>query len=77
VAETEHHVPPSTLFDEIPEDVENIDWETVDRLIILLSLNLARGVIRKRAKWNDEIKERVLDRMQELIGEYREPRRKK
>lgn len=78
MAETVHHVPPVTVFDEPPDEVKDPppDWKVIDRLIILFSLTIARGVLKKRLlRWDVEIKDRVLDRMAELIEEYKRPKK--
>lgn len=78
MADTEYHVPPSTLFDEDPTKDDGVDWEQIDRLIILMSLALTERFIRKRRTSFDsrdpDIKIRVLDRMKELIEDYKQPR---
>jgi hypothetical protein len=74
VADTEHHHPPGgTIFDEIPLD-EEIDWRTIDRLIVLMSLTITLRLLRRRGKaMPDRVRFFVTERMKKLIDAYRRP----
>ncbi len=47
--------------------------ETTDRSIILFSLLIARGHVLKRSRWDADLTENVIDRLDKLILEYRNP----
>lgn len=76
MADTEHHYPPGgTIFDEIPLDEEEIDWRTIDRLIVLMSLTVTLNVLRRKKRVNmpERIKFLVMRRMKALIDAYKRP----
>lgn len=65
------------VMDKPPEDP--IDWRTVDRLIILMSLTLTKRMLRRLARRRvkampEEVRLRVLDRIGKLIEAYKRPR---
>lgn len=75
MADTEHHYPPGgTIFDEIPLD-EEIDWRTIDRLIVLMSLTVTLNVLRRKRRVNmpERVKFLVMRRMKVLIDAYKRP----
>jgi len=83
VAETEYHIPfpkPATetkqsrretgweVFEEGP-----IDWNSVDQLLILMSLSIAERTLRKvkRTNMDPEIRILLLDRLRQLVEIHR------
>lgn len=75
MADTEHHYPPGgTIFDEIPLD-EEIDWKTIDRLIVLMSLTITLRLLRRRKSrvMPDRVRFLIMERMKKLIDAYKRP----
>lgn len=76
MAETEQHFRDGAqVVDGIPED-DSIDWKTIDRLIILLSLTVTEKILRRRSVMEPEIKDLILKRMRMLIDVYKKPSRR-
>ena len=75
VAETEHRYPPgSQVFEDIPLD-EEIDWRTIDRLIVLMSLTVTLRLLRKRRpSMSERVRHLIMKRMRTLIEAYKKPR---
>lgn len=72
MADTEQHYSPiPTVLDEVPEAPK--DWKMIDRLIILMSLAVTQRFLRRSKKMDPEMKIRILDRLEELIEEYKQP----
>lgn len=74
MADTEYHDPPEgTIFDELPLD--EIDWRTVDRLIVLMSLTVTLRLLRRKRgiRMGERVKFLIMNRMRKLIDAYKRP----
>lgn len=58
---------------EVLDKDEMIDWKNVDRLIILMSLSITERVLLKRFAMDPALRIRLLDRIEVLKQEYKEP----
>jgi len=58
---------------EVLDADEMIDWPNVDRLIVLMSLSVTERVLLKRFGMDPELRIKLLDRIEVLKQEYKEP----
>lgn len=82
MAETTYHVPfpvPMTetkILGSIEEDLPPFDWETVDRILTLMSYIILERILRLTStpSIDIDIKFQLVERLQILIEEYKNPR---